>query len=136
MLNKNHLRCIEEGFRVIAWAVDQGLEDMQSTIGFHCSNIVVNLLEMYLHRLKLLPSDNILKHEWFASKNKIEEKLNFEFKGKSDILELMFEIEEKRNMLCYGKKQKTEELDEILDKLYKLKEIFIRLGLDEIKKFD
>lgn len=136
MLNENHLRCIEEGFKVIAWAVDQGLEEMQTTIGFHCSNIAVNMLEIYLHKLKILPADNILKHEWFASKNKIREKLDFEFKGKDRILDLMFKIEERRNILCYGKKQKIEETNKVLDKLYELKDFLIKLGVNELKKFD
>lgn len=136
MLNENHLRCIEEGFKAINWAVDQGIEDLQTTISFHCSNIAVNMLEIYLHKLKILPIDNILKHEWFASKNKLKEKLNFEFEGKKEILNLMFGIEEKRNILCYGKKQKIEEINKVLDRLYKLKELLIKLGVHELKKFD
>lgn len=127
MLIENHKRIIEEGFRAIEWAVDQGIEKNQVTIGFHASNIAVNLLELHLHNLKLIKLDNMLKHDWFASKNKIEEKLNFNFEKKEPILKLLFIIEEKRNILCYGKQQSTDTINNVLEKLYELKNIISSL---------
>ena len=129
MLEENHIRIIKEGFSAIQWAIDQGIEDKQTTIGFNASLISVNLLEIYLHRNNLIKVDNILKHEWFGSKNKIKEKLDFNFENKENILQLIFNIEEKRNILCYGKKQKLEKINEILENFYKLKNLFESMGV-------
>ncbi|MBS3168327.1 hypothetical protein J4216_04335 [Candidatus Woesearchaeota archaeon] len=129
MLKENHIRAIKEGLSAIEWAIDQGLEDKQITIGFYSSLIAVNLLELYLHEINILKIDNMLKHEWFKSKNKIKEKLDFEFEEKEKILELMFKIEEKRNILCYGKRQRLEILNNILEHTYELKDLIESLGV-------
>jgi|SRR3989344_2839546 len=127
MLNENHARIIKEGSSAIEWAIDQGIENKQTTIGFQASLIAVNLLEIYLHKKGLLKVDFMLKHEWFKSKNKINEKIDFNFERKEEILKLLFSIEEKRNMLCYGKKQSAGDINKILELLYKLKELFEEL---------
>ncbi len=79
----------------------------------------------------MLKVDNLLKHEWFASRNKIKEKIEFEFEKKNQILEAIEEIEKKRNILCYGKKQKLETINEMLEKMYALKKIFKEMGVDD-----
>ena len=129
MLNENHRRIIREGFSVIQWAVNQGIENKQTTIGFHASLIAVNMLELYLHEKNILKVDYLLKHEWFKSKNKVKEKLNFDFEGKEKILNLLFKLEEKRNTLCYGKKQNTELINNTLKYLYELKGLIEDLGV-------
>src|SRR3989338_1824871 len=129
MLKENHIRAIKEGLSAIEWAIDQGLEDKQITIGFYSSLIAVNLLELYMHEINIIKIDNMLKHEWFKSKNKIKEKLDFEFEEKEKILELMFKIEEKRNILCYGKRQRLEILNNILEHTYELKDLIESLGV-------
>jgi|SRR3989344_3871267 len=129
MLKENHIRIIKEGFSDIKWAVDQGIEDKQTTIGFNSSLIAINMFELYLHEKNLLKPDNLLKHEWFKSKNKIKEKLDFYFEEKEKILVLLFKIEEKRNILCYGKKQSLNDINNSLGSLYKLKDLFGSLGV-------
>lgn len=129
MLKENHIRIINEGFSAIKWAIEQGIEEKQTTIGFNASLVAVNLLELYLHEKNLIKVDNLLKHEWFKSKNKIKEKLDIEFDNKDKILNLMYEIEEKRNILCYGKKQSLKTLNDILEHLYELKDLIESLGV-------
>ncbi|MCG2717830.1 MAG: hypothetical protein L6408_03215, partial [Nanoarchaeota archaeon] len=84
----NHLRAIKEGFEAIKWAIDQGIEETQTTIAFHCSNIAVNMLEIYLRKKNKITPGHIVKHEWFKSKNKTRKNLEFEFEKKKEILEL------------------------------------------------
>ena len=43
----------------------------------------------------------------------------------------MFKIEEKRNLLCYGKPQKEENVQEVINDFNKLKEIFKKGGINE-----
>ena len=129
MLNENHRRIIKEGFEAINWSIDKGIEDKQTTIGFHASLIAVNILELYLHEKNLIRVDYLLKHEWFKSKNKIKEKLNFDFDKKGEILNLLFKIEEKRNVLCYGKKQPIDTINNILESLYELKGLIETMGV-------
>jgi|SRR3989344_4027666 len=129
MLKENHIRIIKEGFSVIEWSVDQGIEEKQTTIGFQTSLIAVNMLELYLHEKNLLKPDYLLKHEWFKSKNKLKEKLSFYFEGKDKILDLMFSMEEKMNILCYGKKQSLNLINKSLEDLYRLKDLIESLGV-------
>ena len=49
--------------------------------------------------------------------------------SKEKILELMFKIEEKRNILCYGKRQRLEILNNILEHTYELKDLIESLGV-------
>ena len=129
MLIENHIRIIREGFSAVHWAIDQGIEEKQTTIGFYSSVIAVNMFELFLQEKKLIKSDYLLKHEWFKSKNKIREKIDFEFERKEEILDLLFKIEEKRNILCYGKKQSIDLINKMLEYIYDLKDIFEGLGV-------
>ena len=54
----------------------------------------------------------------------------FDFSRKEEILALIMKIEEKRNILCYGKPQKIEAIQEVLSQFNKLKSIFKEAGLD------
>ena len=49
---------------------------------------------------------------------------------KKEILDLIFKIEEKRNILCYGKPQEVEVIQEILNNFNKLRKIFREVGID------
>ncbi|MAG47701.1 hypothetical protein CL617_03775 [archaeon] len=129
MLSENHIRIIKEGFSAIQWAIDKGIEEKQTTVGFNVSLVAVNILELYLHEKGILKVDYLLKHEWFKSKNKVKEKLDFDFEGKEKILDLLFRIEEKRNILCYGKKQPLELIDNTLNYLYEFKDLIESLGV-------
>jgi len=111
----------------IEGAVKSGLEGKQRTLGFHTSAACADMLEIHLHKLGLLPDDHLLKHEWFVSKNKLKEKLPFDFKGKDELLELIRSVEIKRNNFCYGKKKTIGELESLVDDFNKVKQKFDEL---------
>ncbi len=79
---EHHLRNLRESAEAIDLAIQRGVEDRQRTIGFHASAAAADIYEIILHKLNLISSGFIVKHEWFASKNKIEDKLPYEFPKK------------------------------------------------------
>lgn len=126
-----HLRNIKESIEEIEGAIHFGIEKRQRTIGFHCSAAAADLLELYLHKKGLLPPAHILKHEWFASANKLNEKLPFDFEKKLEIFELVVGIEKRRNVLCYGTQQPESSIGETLEKFNKLRALFQELNSHE-----
>ena len=133
MRTEEHIRHLRESMREIEEAIEMGLTEKQRTLGFHISVASVDMLEIFLHKLGLLDVSQILKHNDFTSKRKALSKLNFDFPHKEKILNLMIEVENKRNQLCYGKRKNKQELEEIVMKFEELKKIFEREGvLDEL----
>jgi len=128
---ESHLQNLKESLEIIGECINKGLLERQRTIGFHTSAAAVDLLEMLLHKTNLIDPGFVVKHEWFKSKNKIEEKFPFDFSNKKEIISLMFKIEEKRNTLCYGKPQKIELLQDVINNFNKLKKKFHEVGLNE-----
>lgn len=126
----NNINNLKESLTEIENAIKAGLETKQRTIGFHTSAACVDMLEIYLHKLNLLSDDYLIKHEWLASKNKISEKLGFEFRGKGELLKLIKEVEIKRNNFCYGKKKSFNELSQLIEDFNKVKHKFEELGAD------
>ena len=92
---------------VIEECVEKGLMERQRTIGFSASAACADMLEILLHKHSLIDPGFTIKHEWLKSKNKIKEKFPFDFPSKNELLNLIFKIEEKRDILCYGKPQKA-----------------------------
>lgn len=131
MKTESHAKNIKESLEVIEECIEKGLEARQRTLGFSVSAVNADLLEMLFHKLNLIDSGFVLKHEWLKSKNKIAEKLPFDFPKKEEILALMAEIEEKRNTLCYGSPQKIEVIRDVLEKFNHLRKIFKEVGVDE-----
>ena len=129
---ETHLRNLRESLDVIRESVEKGLVERQRTLGFNTSAAAADMLEAFLHSKNLIDPGFTIKHEWLKSKNKVKEKLPFDFPHKGEILELIFKIEEKRNVLCYGKPQKEEVLRALLTDFNKLKEKFREAGLHEL----
>ncbi|MDO8460717.1 MAG: hypothetical protein Q7S74_06420 [Nanoarchaeota archaeon] len=127
-----HLKNLKESLEVIEESIEKGLIERQRTIGFHTSTAAAEMLEILLHKLNLLDTSIIIKHEWLKSKNTIEEKLPFDFPKKKDVLDLILKIEEKRNALCYGKPQEKDVIQEIINDFNKLKKIFKEAGINEL----
>ncbi|MBI4142218.1 hypothetical protein HY484_04795, partial [Candidatus Woesearchaeota archaeon] len=98
----SHLENLKESIQEIQNAVRSGLKDKQRTIGFHTSAGAIDMLEIILHEKNLIDPGAIIKHEWFNSAKKVQEKLPFDFPEKRDIVELICKIENLRNTLCYG----------------------------------
>ncbi|MFA7707707.1 MAG: hypothetical protein WCX73_02050 [Candidatus Pacearchaeota archaeon] len=124
---ESHLENLKESIREIEEAITQGLVNKQRTLGFHTSAGAADIIEIILHKNNLIDLGFIIKHEWFNSKRKIEEKLNFEFPKKKEILDLAVKIEFVRNSLCYGKRQEEDKLEELVSNFNKLKEIFLEV---------
>ncbi|MAH47998.1 hypothetical protein CMI37_19405 [Candidatus Pacearchaeota archaeon] len=132
MKNETHLRNLNESLKLIEESIEKGLIERQRTIGFNTSAASADMLEILLHKNDLIDIGFIIKHEWLKSKNQIKNKLPFDFPKKKEIIDLIFKIEEKRNILCYGKSQKIEIIQEVLDNFNKLKRTFKEAGLNEI----
>jgi len=129
---ERHLENLKESLAVIEESVIKGLVERQRTIGFHTSAASIDLLEILLHKNNLIDIGFIIKHEWLKSKNSIKEKFPFGFPKKEEILDLTYKIEEKRNVLCYGKPQKIEIIQEVLDNFNQLKKLFKEAGINEL----
>ncbi|MBU2639877.1 MAG: hypothetical protein KKG75_04200 [Nanoarchaeota archaeon] len=128
---ESHLANLEESLEVIEESIEKGLVERQRNIGFNTSAAVVDMLEIFLHKKSLIDPGFIIKHEWLKSKNRIKEKLSFEFPKKKEILDLAFKIEEKRNALCYGTPQNLETTQEVINNFNRLKKIFKEINSDE-----
>lgn len=129
---EDHLKNLRESLDVIEESIERGLVERQRNIGFNTSAACADMLEILLHKKSLIDPGFVVKHEWFKSRNKIQEKFPFNFPGKKDILGLISGIEEKRNIFCYGKLQKVEVIRDLLLDFNKLKEKFREAGLNEL----
>jgi hypothetical protein len=126
---EDHLRNINESLEVINESIQKGIQERQRNIGFNISVASTEMLEVFLHKLNLLNPGSLIKHEWFSSVRKAKEKLTFNFPEKEKILGLLYEIESKRNIFCYGKPQPIEAISEIIKLFNKLKSLFEGQGL-------
>jgi len=129
---ESRLRNLKESLEIIEDSIEKGLIERQRNIGFNSSAACADMLEILLHKKSLIDPGFIIKHEWLKSKNKISEKFLFEFPQKKEILDLIYQIEEKRDILCYGKPQKIEVIREVIINFNKLKDLFREAGLNEI----
>ena len=129
---ETHLKNLKESFEVIEESIEKGLVERQRNIGFNTSAACIDMLEMLLHKHDLIDPGFVIKHEWLKSSNKIKEKFPFDFPKKNEIISLMSKIEEKRDVLCYGKPQKIEILQEVIKNFNELKKKFKEAGLNEI----
>ena len=126
---EDHLRNINESIESINDAVKKGIENKQRTLGFNCSVASVEMLEVFLHKLELINPGAIIKHEWFSSPRRVNEMIPYSFQDKEKIISILCKIEEKRNILCYGKKQPISEMEFVLDLFYQAKSLFESNGL-------
>lgn len=121
---EDHLRNMKESLEVIKESVQKGIQERQRNIGFNCSVASAEMLEIFLHKENLINPGLTVKHDWFSSVRKAKEKLNFDFPEKEKIIKFLYEIEAKRNLLCYGKPRPASEIESLLDIFYKLKKLF------------
>jgi len=139
-LIEEHKKRIKEHLEEIEDAIDMGIEKKPITIGFHSSACASELLELYLHTLNKISIGKIIKHDWFKKpqpeqkiKPLIERKLPVEFNNKKELYDLIYEIEENRNNLIYGKATK-EQIKRVLDSFLKFKELVNKLIKQEVQK--
>lgn len=114
----NHIIKLKEHLDALEWAIKNG---NQSSIGFHASQGAIEMVSIYLHKKHLVPQDIQIKHTWFRSEKAIKEKLNFDFPHKGKIIELIKEIEDLRDPLCYGTPREEEAIEMIMENFNSLK---------------
>ncbi len=110
-----HRERIKEHVQELKDALAIGVERRAATIGFHTSACAIDLLELYLHKSGKIPIGSQIKHDWFKRPKEgqkilplAERNLKAEFPHKKEVLELMYDIEENRNKLIYGKSSKSD----------------------------
>ena len=129
---EEHKKKINEHLEEIEDAIDQGIENKPITIGFHCSACSIQLLELYLHILNKIPIGKIIKHDWFKRPQEdqkiqplIERKLEVQFPNKKEIYDLIYTMEDDRNILMYGKATEKQ-IKTVLETFQKLKKILLK----------
>ena len=125
---ENHYLKLKESINEIERAIMEGIMNKQRTIGFHTSAAAADMYEIILHRMNLITAGFVVKHEWFASKNKIKDRLPYDFPAKKEVISLISAIETERNKLCYGKPRSEEEVVTVIELFNQLKEKFIAMG--------
>jgi|SRR3989344_6173178 len=128
----DHKERLRESLSLIEESIEKGLVERQRTIGFNASAAVTDMLGIFLHKNSLIDPGIIVKHEWLKSEKSMENKFPFDFPRKEEIFALILKIEEKRNILCYGKPQKEELILEMLNNFNKVKGIFKGEGISEL----
>lgn len=130
---EEHQKKVQEHLEELRAAIDIGIEKRAATIAFHCSAGALQFLELYLHATKKIDMGKTLNHEWFKRPTPeqkkeplIERHLEVDFPKKEDIYESMYQIEEERNSLMYGKPTK-QQIEKVIAAFNKLKGIFKEL---------
>ncbi len=132
-----HRNKVKEHLEEIGDAIEQGIEKKPVTIGFHCSACAIQFLELYLHATNKIPIGKVIKYDWFKRPKTeqkkeplIERKLSIEFPKKQEIYNLIYDLEDERDTLMYGKPAK-EQIIRVLETFDKIKEIFKELLKNE-----
>lgn len=121
---EEHEKAYDEHIKNIKRAIDEGLEENQRNAGFNISQGAVELVSIYLHKLRLFQdSGDMLDHRIFKNKGLTEKKLPFEFRDHKKILQIMREIELERNVLCYGKRKPKQKIEKMIKLFNNLREI-------------
>lgn len=126
---EEHKRKIIEHLEELADAIEIGMDKRPATIGFHCSACSTELFEAYLHAINAIPTGKLIKHEWFKKPKpgqKIpsiaERKIGLEFPLKERLYALLYDIEDSRNHLIYGRPS-HHEVENILIRFNEIKSI-------------
>jgi hypothetical protein len=126
---EEHKKKIKEHLSEIDDAINEGIEKKPITIGFHCSACAIQLLETYLHATNRILPGKIIKHDWFKRPQNeqkkeplVDRKLKVDFPNKADIYELIYELEEGRTILVYGKPAE-EQIKNVIETFLKIKQI-------------
>ena len=134
---EEHKKRAREHLKEINDAIDEGIETKPVTIGFHTSQCAMELLEVYLHKKNLISTGKTIKHTWFERPKKgqkipplIERKLPVHFEGKKEIFELIYNLQEVRDTLIYGKGT-TAQIKQAIENFNRLKQILKDRLLEE-----
>lgn len=121
---EEHEKAYEEHIKHIEKSIEEEIEDNQRNIGFNISQGAVELLSIYLHKLRVFQSSgDQLDHRIFKSPSLIKTKLPQDFPSKNVILAIIKSIEEERISLCYGNRKPKERIESALIKFQKLRKV-------------
>ncbi|MBL7160938.1 MAG: hypothetical protein ISS93_03770 [Candidatus Aenigmarchaeota archaeon] len=112
---KERRKKIQEHLEELQDAITLGIERRPATIGFHAVACATEMLEFYLHLKGVISTGKTIKHNWFKrpkdgqkSLPLIERKLPAVFPEKEKVYNLIYSLEENRNLLVYGKSSRTQ----------------------------
>lgn len=125
-----HKEAIKESLEVIKDSIERGIEKRQRTIGFHCSAVLMDMLEIYFHNKHLIDPGVSIKHDLFSSEKKAIERLPKQFDHRNELIKLFIEVEKKRNLLCYGKHQDRKFIEEYIEIFNKAKKAVDSMGVE------
>ncbi|OGI15176.1 hypothetical protein A3K63_03540 [Candidatus Micrarchaeota archaeon RBG_16_49_10] len=121
---EEHLRAIREFEQDIEEKIKKGvIAERQRIIGFSLTECAKNYFELYLHKMKLVNEGMNINHRWFSSERMAMDKFPFDFPHKREILKRMVLLENKRNLLCYGKAKPKREIEDALKLFSEIKKI-------------
>jgi len=119
---EEHVTALSEHEENLKLAIERGLLKNQRNIGYNASQASVELFSIYMHKLNLIAAGENLDHRVFKSKE-VDNRIPQDFPNKNMILELMRKLEEKRNVLCYGKARPENEIKEVVMAYNELKDM-------------
>lgn len=129
---EEHLKSFKQFNEDIKEKIRAGLLiERQKIIAFDASEASTNLLEYFLHKKNLILAGFKVNHNYFASLKRAHRYFDFDFPRKDEIIALMVNQEEFRNILCYGKEKDIGEIKAVIDNLNKLIEL-IKTELGEM----
>jgi len=112
---EEHEKAYNEHKKNIDRLIEEGIEENQRNITYNLSQGSVELFSIFLHKLhKIQGSGDKIDHRIFKSSSLIKKKLNFDFPSKAKILELIKNIENERNALCYGSRKPKERIEKTI----------------------
>ena len=135
MKPEEHQQALEEHIRNLNQAIDDGIEENQRNVSYNVSQGAVELFALYLHSLHLIEgSGDQWDHRFFKSKRRVKEKVPFAFPDKEKILALMEQIEQERNLLCYGKRKPRDRIERMITYFQELRKIITQRLHHETQK--
>jgi NAD-dependent DNA ligase len=125
----------EEVLKEVSDEIESALNDKEGLLGhqrrlaFSLSLGAVNLLELHFHNLNIMKEGSKIDHTWFKRKKEnVFEKLEVQITSPitsieniDAIVDVVREIEEKRDDLAYGAPASEEVLQEKINLFFKLK---------------
>ncbi len=119
---EEHMNALKEHEENLKLAIERGLMKNQRNIGYNASQASVEIFSIHMHKLNLIATGENLDHRIFKSKD-VDSRIPIDFPNKQKILDLMRKLEEKRNILCYGKGRPESEIKDVIMAYNELKGI-------------
>ena len=133
MKREKHDEILKEVLDEIETALEdkQGLLAHQRRLAFSISLGAVTLLEIYLHKLDVIKEGSKIDHTWFKKKKEriidhLQKQITTQINSITNldkIIDIMIDIENKRNDLAYGAATTEKILQEKINLFFKLREI-------------